>query len=216
MSRLIRMFTVCLVNLIFHSSNLKMKQTRSLSEFTWCPNIPDFTLLCDHYEKPSFIAHVGITIIHVDLFINTRMTRNGGSGWGTLEIPRLKPYWQTMLRADIRLRVSFYIIKRGMNKQKLKMHKAVKNAHSTCPRALMHFVPNLLMFINHKLKFIRQLKKITGQTVCNFKMISLATKLIAYFYLFYYLHSSCAESVHMWKVCRKRIDAKLCILFACI
>ena len=34
MSRLIRIFTVCLVNLFFYSNNLNMKQTRSLSQFT--------------------------------------------------------------------------------------------------------------------------------------------------------------------------------------
>ena len=34
MSRLFRIFTVCLVNLFFHSSNENMMQTRSLSEFT--------------------------------------------------------------------------------------------------------------------------------------------------------------------------------------
>ena len=34
MSRLIRIFTVCLVNLLFHSNNLNMKRTRPLSEIT--------------------------------------------------------------------------------------------------------------------------------------------------------------------------------------
>ena len=43
MSRLIKIFTVCLVN-YFYSNNYNMKQTRSLSEFTWCPKLPDFAL----------------------------------------------------------------------------------------------------------------------------------------------------------------------------
>ena len=34
MSRLIRIFTVCLVNLFFYSNNENIKQTRSLSKFT--------------------------------------------------------------------------------------------------------------------------------------------------------------------------------------
>ena len=42
--RLIRIFTVCLVNLFCYSNNLSMKQTRSLSVFTWCPKLPDFSL----------------------------------------------------------------------------------------------------------------------------------------------------------------------------
>ena len=46
MSRLIRIFTFCLVNLFFYSNNYNVTQTRSLSEFTWCPKLPNFTL--DH------------------------------------------------------------------------------------------------------------------------------------------------------------------------
>ena len=45
MSCLIRIFTVCLVNLFFYSNNQHIKQTRSLSEFTWCLKLPDFTLI---------------------------------------------------------------------------------------------------------------------------------------------------------------------------
>ena len=45
MSRLIRIFTVCLVNVFLYSNYLNMKQTRSLSEFTSCPKLPDFTLV---------------------------------------------------------------------------------------------------------------------------------------------------------------------------
>ena len=44
MSRLIRIFTVCLVNLFFIPIYMNMKQTRSLSEFSCLSNIPDFTL----------------------------------------------------------------------------------------------------------------------------------------------------------------------------
>ena len=42
MSRLIRIFTVCLVNLFFYSNNQNMKQTRSPSEFS---RPSEFTLL---------------------------------------------------------------------------------------------------------------------------------------------------------------------------
>ena len=48
MSRLIRIFTVCLVDYFLFQKLLyewTMNQTRSLSEFTWCPKLPDFTLL---------------------------------------------------------------------------------------------------------------------------------------------------------------------------
>ena len=53
-SRLIRIFTVCLVDIFFISNNYNVNQTRSLSEFTWCPKLPDFTLY--EYLHPGIYA----------------------------------------------------------------------------------------------------------------------------------------------------------------
>ena len=45
MSRLIRIFNVCLVDyFVFNSNNYNMNQTRLLSEFNCCPKLPDFSL----------------------------------------------------------------------------------------------------------------------------------------------------------------------------
>ena len=41
-----------------------MKQTRSLSEFTWCPKLPDFTLRVDKiiYSKTQDYFYLELTI----------------------------------------------------------------------------------------------------------------------------------------------------------
>ena len=44
MSRLIKIFTVCLVDYLLYSNHYNMTQTRSLSEFTRCAKLPGFTL----------------------------------------------------------------------------------------------------------------------------------------------------------------------------
>ena len=40
-------FHCCLVGYYFYSINYNMNQTRSLSDFTSCPKLPDFTLMLD-------------------------------------------------------------------------------------------------------------------------------------------------------------------------
>ena len=47
----IRIFTVCLVSLCFYSNNQNIKQTWSLSEFTRCPKLPDFTVFVPAEEE---------------------------------------------------------------------------------------------------------------------------------------------------------------------
>ena len=41
-----------------------MKQTRSLSVFTWCPKLPDFTLIsAQRGAKCESVAHIGSYVI---------------------------------------------------------------------------------------------------------------------------------------------------------
>ena len=79
MSCFIRIFTVCLlVNLFLFSNNSDIKQTSSLSEFTWCPKLPDITLVpCDDpqiwYNQTKWKQFIQIRTFFFLLLFITRL-----------------------------------------------------------------------------------------------------------------------------------------------